>query len=146
MKDGIQISSKSISSFNFEFRSHSCLCFFTLFSPLSILNFNPSTSTSASIMFRSVLPTLRTSVAARRTFTSTPLARESPIDSVKQAAEKANKVPGMWTRWLLSLIGLLEIRRFQTRSNRSGTDFSPTPFHLFLFAQSSRYVHSDTHL
>jgi len=45
-------------------------------------------------MFRSVLPTLRTSFAARRTFTSTPLARESPIDSVKQAAEKANKVAG----------------------------------------------------
>ncbi|GAA6021955.1 hypothetical protein JCM11491_000306 [Sporobolomyces phaffii] len=46
-------------------------------------------------MLRSVFPTLRTSVLARRTFASTSLAREaSPLDSVKQAAEKANKVAG----------------------------------------------------
>jgi hypothetical protein len=41
-----------------------------------------------------MIPTLRTSVIARRTFVSTSIVRESPLDSVKQAAEKVNKVAG----------------------------------------------------
>lgn len=45
-------------------------------------------------MLRSALPTLRTSVLARRTFVSTSIARESPLDTVKQTAEKVNKVAG----------------------------------------------------
>ncbi|GAA5908811.1 uncharacterized protein JCM6883_004177 [Sporobolomyces salmoneus] len=46
-------------------------------------------------MLRSVLPTLRTTVIARRSFASTSIARESsPLDSVKQTADKVNKVVG----------------------------------------------------
>lgn len=45
-------------------------------------------------MLRSMIPTLRTSVLARRTFVSSSIARESPLDSVKQAAENLNKAAG----------------------------------------------------
>ncbi|GAA5924714.1 uncharacterized protein JCM15063_005714 [Sporobolomyces koalae] len=46
-------------------------------------------------MLRAVLPTLRAPVVARRTFVSTSIVREnSPLDSLKQAADKVSKAAG----------------------------------------------------